>query len=112
MSKEQRSPILEAVPTGAAEGEVITQNVYGAVRTLAEQGASKKSIARQLGVHVQTVRKWLRRSWSPGKRAPRGQVLDAWQEFLRPVHPRSASTRSCCCASWSRRATPDRTRRS
>lgn len=25
MSKQQRSPILEAVPTGAAEGEVITR---------------------------------------------------------------------------------------
>lgn len=87
MSKQQRSPILEAVPTGAAEGEVITQNVYGAVRTLADQGASKKSIARQLGLHVKTVRKWLRRSWSPGKRAPRGQVLDAWQEFLQARAP-------------------------
>ena len=29
MAEEQRSPILDAVPTGAAEGEVSTQNAYG-----------------------------------------------------------------------------------
>ena len=29
MAEQQGSPILEAVPTGAAEGEVITQNGYG-----------------------------------------------------------------------------------
>lgn len=87
MSEELRSSILDAVPTGTAEGDVITQNLYGAVRTLAEQGASKKSIARQLDLDVKTVRKWLRRSWSPGKRRPRGRVLDAWQEFLQARAP-------------------------
>jgi len=82
MAEQQGLPILEAVPTGAAEGEVITQNGYGAVRTLAEQGVSKKSIARQLGLDIKTVRKWLRRFWTPGRRPARGQVLDRWREFL------------------------------
>ena len=71
MADEQRSPILDAVPTGAAEGELITQNAYGAVRTLAEQGVPKKAIARQLDLDIKTVRKWLRRSWAPGKRRAR-----------------------------------------
>lgn len=82
MAEQQGLPILDAVPTGAAEGEVITQNAYGAVRTLAEQGVSKKAIARQLDLDVKTVRKWLRRSWAPGKRRARGRLLDAWREFL------------------------------
>jgi transposase len=82
MAEEQRSPILDAVPTGAAEGELITQNRYGAVRTLAEQGVSKKAIARQLDLDIKTVRKWLRRSWAPGKRRSRGRLLDEWREFL------------------------------
>jgi len=82
MAEQQGSPILDAVPTGAAEGEVITQNGYGAVRTLAEQGVSKKAIARQMGLDVKTVRKWLRRSWAPGKRRARGRLLDRWREFL------------------------------
>ncbi len=82
MAEQEGSPILDAVPSGAAEGEVITQNGYGAVRTLAEQAVSKKSIARRLGLDVKTVRKWSRRSWAPGKRQPRGRVLDRWREFL------------------------------
>ena len=82
MEQAERSPSLTAAPTGAVEGEVINQNVYGAVRTLAEQGVSKKAIARQLGLDVKTVRKWLRRSWARGRRRARGRVLDAWREFL------------------------------
>lgn len=87
MAEQQRSLILDAAPVGAAEGEVITQNLYGTVRTLAEQGASKKSIARQLDLDVKTVRKWLRRSWAPGKRQPRGRLLDEWREFLQARAP-------------------------
>ena len=82
MQQPESSPSLTAAPTGAAEGEVINQNVYGAVRTLAEQGMSKKAIARQLGLHVKTVRKWLRRSWAPARRRARGRALDTWREFL------------------------------
>lgn len=87
MEQAQVSSILAAAPEGAAEGEVITQNVYGAVRALAEQGRSKKAIARELDLDVKTVRKWLRRSWTPGKRRPRGHVLDEWREFLRARAP-------------------------
>ena len=82
MAEQEGSPILDAVPAGAVEDEVIAQNGYGAVRTLAEQGVAKKSIARQLGLDVKTVRKWLRRSWAPGKRQRRGRLLDKWREFL------------------------------
>lgn len=87
MEQAQRLPILVAAPGGAAEGEVITQNVYGAVRALAEQGRSKRSIARELDLDVKTVRKWLRRSWAPGKRRPRGHLLDEWREFLQARAP-------------------------
>ena len=87
MAEQQGSPILDAASTGAAEAEVITQNAYGAVRTLAEQGVSKKSIARQLDLDVKTVRKWLRRSWAPGTRRARGRLLDEWREFLQARAP-------------------------
>ena len=43
---------------------------------------SKKAIARQLGLHVQSVRKWVKRSWAPQKRARRRQ-LDRFREFMR-----------------------------
>jgi len=82
MQEPKSSPSLSAAPVGAAEGEVINQNIYGAVRTLAEQGAPKKAIARQLGLDVKTVRKWMKRSWTPERRRARGRLLDRWREFL------------------------------
>src|SRR2546427_13196956 len=87
MQESKSSPSLTAAPVGAAEGEVINQNVYGAVRTLAEQGAAKKAIARQLGLDVKTVRKWLRRTWAPERRRARGRLLDRWREFLQARAP-------------------------
>jgi transposase len=66
---------------------VINQNVYGAIRALAEQGESKKGIARQLGLDVKTVRSWLRRPWRVQTRRPRGRKLDAWREFLQARAP-------------------------
>src|SRR6266704_2694559 len=87
MQEPKSSPSLTAAPVGAAEGEVINQNVYGAVRTLAGQGAPKKAIARQLGLDVKTVRKWLRRTWSPERRRARGRLLDRWRELLQARAP-------------------------
>src|SRR4029450_4967480 len=87
MQEITSSPSLTAAPVGAAEGEVINQNVYGAVRTLAEQGAPKKAIARQLGLDVKTVRKWVKRSWAPQRRRARGRSLDRWREFLQARAP-------------------------
>src|SRR2546425_1588990 len=63
MEQPERSLSLTPAPQGAVEGEVINQNVYGAVRALAEQGVSKKGIARQLGLDVKTVRNWLKKPW-------------------------------------------------
>lgn len=87
MQEPKGLPSLTAAPAGAAEDEVINQNVYGAVRTLAEQGTSKKAISRQLGLDVKTVRKWLRRTWAPERRRGRGRLLDRWREFLQARAP-------------------------
>ena len=87
MQEPKSSPSLTAAPAGAAEGAVINQNVYGAVRALAEQGAPKKAIARQLGLDVKTVRKWMKRSWAPQRRRARGRELDRWREFLQARAP-------------------------
>jgi len=82
MQDAAKMAILPTAPGGAVEGDVVSQNVYGAIRTLREQGVSKKAIARQLGLHVQSVRKWVKRCWTPSKRR-RGKQLDRWCEFLR-----------------------------
>src|ERR1700730_14098293 len=43
------------------EGQVVT-----AIRTLAERGIGKKAIAREVGVAVNTVRRYLRQPITPG----------------------------------------------
>jgi hypothetical protein len=92
MEQLDRSLSLTAAPEGAVEGEVINQNVYGAVRALAEQGVSKKGIARQLGLDVKTVRTWLRRPWRVQTRSRRGRQLDVWREFLQARAPEVGKT--------------------
>lgn len=82
MEPESGSVMLPATPEGVVEAEVTNQNVYGAIRTLFEQGQSKKAIARQLGLHVQSVRKWLSVSWAPQTRRRRRR-LDRFGELLR-----------------------------
>src|SRR5512145_2527730 len=86
MEEATRSEILPATPEGVAEGEVTNQNVYGAIRTLFEQGVRKKTIARQLGLDVKTVRKWVNRSWAPQHRR-RSRDLDRFREFLKARAP-------------------------
>ncbi len=82
MKEAVESRILSTAPCGAVEGEVTSQNVYGAIRTLWEQGVSKKAIARRMGLHVQSVRKWLKRSWAAQTRV-RARKLDRFGGFLR-----------------------------
>src|SRR3989442_6557517 len=82
MEQEPGSVMLPTTPEGVVEAEVTNQNVYGAIRTLFEQGKSKKAIARQLGLHVQSVRKWLSQSWAPQTRC-RQRCLDRFGGFLR-----------------------------
>jgi len=86
MEEARRSEILPAAPEGVAEAEVTNQNVYGAIRTLFEQGVKRKAIARQLGLDVKTVRKWLKQSWAPQQRR-RGRALDPYREFLKARAP-------------------------
>lgn len=69
-------------PAGAAGGELISETQWGAVRALREQGIGKKAIARELGLDVKTVRKWLRLELEPQRRRSRGRVLDPYAEFL------------------------------
>ena len=86
MEQPTRSAMLTATPGGVVEAEVINQNVYGAIRTLFEQGVARKAIARQLGLDVKTVRKWLRKTWSPQRRE-RGRELDRWKALLQARAP-------------------------
>src|SRR6202166_98310 len=84
---ESESGMLSAAPGGAPEGELIDQQLWGALATLRERGLAKKAIARQLGLDVKTVRRWWDRTWKAQQRRPRGRVLDRWAAFLRAPAP-------------------------
>ena len=51
------------------EGEVVT-----AIRTLADRGVGKKAIAREVGVAVNTVRRYLRQPIDAGAAGPTGRA--------------------------------------
>ena len=111
--------ILSAAPAGAAEGDLIDQNVWGAIRTLWEKGRSRKAIARELDLDIKTVRKWLRRSWDQQRRR-RGRRLKGktrlyqanrndGPEMLRAGRGFAPFTHTRGCRPWTRKhegATP------
>jgi transposase len=73
-------------PTGEVpviEGEVVT-----AIRTLADRGVGKKTIAREVGVALNTVRRYLRQTIEPGRQVrPAGRRLtDARREEARALY--------------------------
>jgi transposase len=87
MDSSEGSAMLAVVPEGATEEPLIEESVWGAVRSLREQGLSKREIGRQLDLDIKTVRKWLRQKWEPQRRAGRARTLDRWEKFLRDRAP-------------------------
>lgn len=82
------SEILSVAPQGVTEGELISQTEWGAVHELHARGMPKKAIARELGIDIKTVRKWLREEWKPQKRARKSQeLLAGHEEFVRARAP-------------------------
>ena len=86
MEPREDRVILSSVPTGTEEDSVVRQNQWCEIRALFENGANKTAIARQLGVDVKTVRKWLSKHWKEQKRR-RKSALDEYQDFLRVRAP-------------------------
>ena len=65
------------------DGEVVT-----AIRTLADRGAGKKAIARELGVSINTVRRYVRRPLEAGRqvRPTARRMTDAWRDLARVLY--------------------------
>lgn len=86
MERNENSEILPSVPTGTEEDSVVKENLWCQIRAHFEQGMNKTAIARELGIDVKTVRKWLKRNWKEQERQ-RKRALDEYQEFLRARAP-------------------------
>lgn len=72
------------------EAAVIEESQWGAIRALRQRGVAKKAIARQLGLDIKTVRRWLRESFRAQRRRKRGCALDRWRSFLEARAPEVA----------------------
>ncbi len=73
---------LPRIPEGTLEEPLIEESQWGAIQALRQRGRSKKAIARELGLDIKTVRKWLGRVWKAQRRPNREQGLDEYREFL------------------------------
>jgi hypothetical protein len=74
--------MLDAVPRGIVEEELIGQGTAAAIREMRLRGKSKKAIARELELDIKTVRKWSSEEWAPQRRRARGEELSAYAEVI------------------------------
>lgn len=74
------SPTAEVL---VIDGEVVT-----AIRALADRGVGKKTIARELGVSINTVRRYVRQPVEAGHqvRPTARRLTDAWRELARALY--------------------------
>jgi transposase len=77
-----------------AEGvPVIDGEVVGAIRTLAARGVGKRAIAREVGVSINTVRRYVRHAVEAGRQVrPRARRLTgAWRDLARALYGGAAA---------------------
>jgi transposase len=86
VERNENTEIISSAPIGIEEEAVVKQNLWCRIRALFEQGLSKSAIARELGIDLKTVRKWLHQTWEPQKRK-RKWALDTYESFLRARAP-------------------------
>ena len=82
MHEQDGSEMLDAVPMGTVEEELIGQGTAAAIREMRLRGKSKKAIARELDLDIKTVRKWSSEEWKPQRRKSRGEELAGYEEVI------------------------------
>jgi len=71
-----------------AEVPVVDREVVTAIRTLADRGVGKKTIAREVGVSINTVRRYVRQPIEIGHQTRRTarRLTDAWRDRARALY--------------------------
>jgi transposase len=71
-----------------AEVPVIDGEMVTAIRTLTDRGVGKKAIARELGVSINTVRRYVRQPIEPGRqvRMTARRLTPAWRDVARALY--------------------------
>jgi len=72
----------------AGEVPVIDGEMVTAIRALADRGVGKKTIAREVGVSVNTVRRYVRQAVESGQqvRPAARRLTDAWRDRVRALY--------------------------
>lgn len=79
--------MLDTVPRGAVEEELIGHGTAAAIREMRLRGKSKKAIARELDLDIKTVRKWSSEEWKPQQRRARVEELTVYEEVIAKRFP-------------------------
>src|SRR5438034_6088686 len=79
--------MLDAVPKGIVEEELIGHGTAAAIREMRLRGKSKKAIARELDLDIKTVRKWSSEEWKPQRRRARVEELTVYEEVIAKRFP-------------------------
>lgn len=87
MQEQEGSAMLDAVPKGTVEEELIGHGTAAAIREMRLRGKSKKAIARELDLDIKTVRKWSNEEWKPQHRRAREEELKAYEEVIAKRFP-------------------------
>ncbi|MEO8216413.1 MAG: hypothetical protein ABI718_04960, partial [Acidobacteriota bacterium] len=87
MQLEEQSEKVSTASEGVVEVELVSGGMGQAIRQLRSRGMAKKAIARELGLDIKTVRKWLAREWAPQRRGERTEILAPYAEMIRNRFP-------------------------
>ncbi len=87
MQEEERSEILRTTAGSVVEEELIDEGMAEAIRRLRAGGMAKKAIARELGLDIKTVRKWIGAAWKAQRRKRRVTALAKHDEWMRKRFP-------------------------
>ena len=87
MQEEKGCEIVSTTTECVVEGELVEKGLAEAIRRMRARGMAKKAIARELGLDVKTVRKWLSREWKPQRRESQEPGLAKYDEWIRKRFP-------------------------
>lgn len=87
MQNEERGDILSTPADSVVEGLLVDEGMAEAVRRMHGRGMGKKRIAREMGLDIKTVRKWLKTEWKPQQREREEPALAKHDEWIRKRFP-------------------------
>lgn len=87
MQNEERADILSTTADSVVEGLLVDEGMAEAIRRMHGRGMGKKRIAREMGLDIKTVRKWLKTEWKPQQREREEPALAKHDEWIRKRFP-------------------------